>query len=492
MKKNKIIAYILIALMISACEGDFLDKNPLDQVSSQTFWNNESEAYLGLMGVYSRLQASIYSTRRYNLDALTDNLYNMQNSDNVINISQGDLLPATGGIANSIYYDAYKGISACNIFLQNIVNVEMNEATKSSFVGEVKFIRAWFYWNLQQFYGDVVVYEEPPTVEESRIKQSPAEQVLALVHRDLDDAIAVLPNESYTGRIVKNSALALKAKVYLHEAKWAEAASTAQQVMSSGKTTLSDDYSGLFIPIGQDTNPDEILFSSRFRKPDNTHWYHIYVAWYTEPNPRKELVDAFQCTDGLPISQSPLYDENNPYANRDPRLLESVQVEPWILNGEEIVQEATITGFIIQKGIDKELGQIGYDVQYDNDIVHLRYADVLLMYAEAKNEASGPDQSVYDAVNAVRGRSSMPALETGLSKEALRDKIRFERRIELAFEGHRYLDLKRWGTIAEVLAAVDEPGQGIGGLKFESHHNNWPFPQGEMDVNDELDQKAGY
>ena len=203
-------------------------------------------------------------------------------------------------------------------------------------------------------------------------------------------------------------------------------------------------------------------------------------------------MDIYQCTDGLSISESPLYDETTPYENRDPRLKQSIQVEPWILNGEVIQQEATITGYIIQKGIDKEIGQIGYDVQYDNDIVHLRYADVLLMYAEAKNEASGADQTVYDAVNEVRGRSNMPALEAGLSKEEMREKIRFERRVELAFEGHRYLDLKRWGNIAEVLSLVDEPGKGIGGLKFEPHHYNWPFPLSEMDVNPELDQKSGY
>ena len=493
--KNKIILYGLSILWIfTSCSDNFLDKNPLDQVSNQTFWKSESDAYIALVGVYSRLQAPLFSTTRYNFDCLTDNGYNIQNSDQVMNISHGDLLPATGGAVNSVYIDAYKGISSCNIFLQNIADLDMDQAKKLRWIGEVKFLRAWFYFNLQQFYGDVVIYETPPTVEESRIKQSTSQQVLDLIHRDLDDAIASLPNVPYTGNVTKNSALALKAKVHLHQGEWSQAASLAAQVMASGTTSLYNDYTGLFLTSGQASNPDEILFSTKFLGPDNTHWYQIYVGWYSQPNPRQELVDAYECTDGLPITTSPLYSAADPYTNRDPRLLQTIQVGPWYIDGQVIQQETTETGYRVQKGIDKTIGPIGYDVLSDMDIIHLRYADVLLMYAEAQNEAVGPDQSVHDAVNEVRSRVGvgMPDLPANLTKDEMRESIRLERRIELAFEGHRYLDLKRWGTIQDVLSTVNEPGLGVGGLKFKSHHYNWPFPAAEMDRNPELDQKAGY
>ncbi|MEN6455010.1 MAG: RagB/SusD family nutrient uptake outer membrane protein, partial [Prolixibacteraceae bacterium] len=180
------------------------------------------------------------------------------------------------------------------------------------------------------------------------------------------------------------------------------------------------------------------------------------------------------------------------YLNRDPRLKQTVQVEPWVVDGQVIQQEESVTGYLIQKGIDKEIGQIGYATRSDNDFIHLRYADVLLMYAEARNEASGPDESVHNAVNAIRARSGMPAVAQDLSKEAMRERIRHERRIELAFEGHRYFDIKRWKIAPQVMAAVDEPGKGVGALNFESHHYVWPFPQSEMDINPELDQKTGY
>ena len=325
-----------------------------------------------MAGVYSTLQSSKFGVTRYNIDCLTDICYNIHNADAVLTISEGDLLPQTGGIVQSIYNGAYSGISACNIFLQNIVKVEMDEAQKSRYIGEVKFIRAWYYFNLQQFFGDVIIYSEPPTVENAKIKQSTSAQVLDFIHKDLDEAISKLPNESYTGRVVKNSAIALKAKVYLHDNKWTEAANLANQVISSGKTSLSNDYFGLFITRGQDKNPDEILFSTRYLNPDNYSWYQIYVGWWSEPNPRKELVDSYQCTDGLPITQSPLYNPSDPYANRDPRLLESVQVKPWYINGVEIQQETTRTGFRIQKGIDPTIGPLGYDIKSDNDIVHIR------------------------------------------------------------------------------------------------------------------------
>lgn len=492
MKSYKIFIYFTLALTLSACEGDFLERNPLDQVSSQTFWNDESDAYLGLIGVYSRLQLNYYGYNRYLLDFITDNGFQKDNEGNASDISQGNIYPTTGGLISTMYSGGYKGVSACNIFLENIENVEMDADAKNQYIAEVKFIRAWFYFNLQQFYGDVIIYETPPTVESAKVKQSSADKVLSFVLQNLDQAIPYLPNDPYTGRVVKNSALALKAKVLLYQEKWSEAASTANLIMSSGKTSLNSNFSGLFITNGQDSNPNEILFSTRYLNPDNYSQYAIRIGWYGNHNPRQELVDDYECIDGLPVTQSPLYNSDNPYLNRDPRLKQTIQVEPWIIDGQLIQQEESVTGYLVQKGIDKEIGQIGYDTRSDNDFVHLRYADVLLMYAEAKNEANGTDQSVYDAINAVRVRSGMPTVEQGLSKDAMRKKIRHERRIELAFEGHRYFDIKRWKIAPGVMAAVNEPGKGTGVLKFESHHYVWPFPLSEMDVNPELDQKDGY
>jgi hypothetical protein len=492
MKNYKLFICFAVALILSACEGNFLEKNPLDQVSSQTFWNDESDAYLGLMGVYSRLQLNYYGYNRYILDFITDNGFQKDNEGSAADISQGNIYPTTGGLVSTMYSGGYRGISACNIFLGNVKDVEMDAGVKKQYIAEAKFLRAWFYFNLQQFYGDVIIYEIPPTVESSKIKQSTGEQVLSFVLQDLDQSITDLPDNPYTGRIVKNSALALKAKVLLYQEKWSEAASVASQIMSSGKTSLSNDFTGLFITKGQDLNPSEILFSSRYLNPDNYSEYAIRVAWYGNHNPRQELVDDYECADGLSVSQSPLYDPYHPYLNRDSRLKQTVQVEPWVVDGQVIQQEESVTGYLIQKGIDKEIGQIGYATRSDNDFIHLRYADVLLMYAEARNEANGPDESVHNAINAIRARSGMPAVAHDLSKDAMRERIRHERRIELAFEGHRYFDIKRWKIAPQVMAAVDEPGKGVGVLNFESHHYVWPFPQSEMDINPELDQKAGY
>src|SRR5690606_7014771 len=125
------------------------------------------------------------------------------------------------------------------------------------------------------------------------------------------------------------------------------------------------------------------------------------------------------------------------------------------------------------------------------DFVHLRLADVLLMYAEAKNEASGPDASVYKAINDIRARVNMPALPAGLSQDQMRTRIRQERRIELAFEGFRYLDIKRWKTAETIIPTIVDPG-GITRSFDPSKHYLFPIPQGERDVNPELDQNPGY
>ena len=151
------------------------------------------------------------------------------------------------------------------------------------------------------------------------------------------------------------------------------------------------------------------------------------------------------------------------------------------------------TGIHWNKFVEDDMGYYDRNVEVDDyDIIHLRYADVLLMYAEAQNEAVGPDQSVYDAINEVRDRAGMPDVEEGLSKDEMREIIRFERRIELAGEGYRWFDIKRWGIANEVLSKVDEPGRGTGVLKMEPHQYIWPFPQSEIDMNPNLDQNPGY
>ena len=498
MKNYRIILFItFFAFLFSGCE-DFLERQPTDRIVSEAFWTNETDAYMALMGVYSRLYEAPFGNSSnwpygafWMIESLTDNAYSGGGDYN--EIALGLVYPTTG-LVSSWSNNCYRGVASCNFFLDNIDRVpDIVDDLKNQYIAEVRFLRAWLYFYLQQTYGGVIIYETIPTVEGSKVKQSTSEEVLSFVLQDIDAAIPYLPDDSYTGRIVKNSAHAFKAKVLLFDEQWAESAEEANIVMTSGKCSLYPDYRKLFLSAPQQSNPDEILFSTLYAYPDVTNTAgQARICWGAQ-KPRKELLDAYLCIDGLPTDESPLFDPGDPYSNRDPRCLQTVNPTLMrVIDGDTSHYESE-TGIMWNKFIEDDWSYYITEQHDDYDVIHLRYADVLLMYAEAQNEAVGPDQSVYDAINEVRARSNMPPVAPGLSVDEMRETIRLERRIELVAEGqHRWFDIKRWGIANDVLQAVDEPGKGVGALRMPSHQYIWPFPQTEIDLNPNLVQKPGY
>ncbi|MEN8122444.1 MAG: RagB/SusD family nutrient uptake outer membrane protein [Bacteroidota bacterium] len=493
---SKLILAGLILMMFASCE-DFLERNPIDKISSQTFWKNQTDAEMGLAGVYQSLTQVSYADGWYNhsrmdFDCLTDDGYLRHGHGQIQNIAKGLANPSLGGAISSVWSQSYKGISRCNIFLENIVNAEMDEAIKNKFIGEVLFLRAYFYFTLTEFYGGVPLYTEPPAVDDSKVKQSSKDDVITQVIADLDQAISSLPDEAYNGHVVKGSALALKAKVLMHNNNWAEAAAAANQVIQSGQFSLSSSYPDLFLPATQDINP-EIIFSTMYALPNNYNNYGpdiINWQWMSN-NPMQSLVDAYECTDGLSISESGLYDPADVRANRDPRLGYTIRFQALgeLVNGVDD-NNLSETGYCPKKYINPANVPTDYGTKSDQDYIHLRYANVLLIYAEAQNEASGPDGSVYDAINEIRARAdvNMPPLPTGLSKDQMRERIWQERRVELGGEGFRYFDLIRWRTAETIIPTIVDPGGN--NRAFKSYL--FPIPQSEMDVNDQLDQNSGF
>ena len=336
-------------------------------------------------------------------------------------------------------------------------------------------------------------------MEEAKVKQSSQEAVREQILSDLNEAIGKLPSESYNGHAVKASALALKARVLLHQEKWAESAATAKQIMDDGKFALYDDFQNLFLHYGQDNNP-EILFSTRFLNPNNSNQQDIQIQWWGIINPRQELVDAYETTDGLPITDpSSIYDPNDWMANRDSRMRLTLKdfEEPAVKASGEVIgydyNNPSWTGYAPSKFVDVEELPVDYSTFSEHDWILLRYAEVLLNYAEAQNEVAGPDQSVYDAINEVRARPGidMPPIPAGLSKEAMRTRIRNERRVELALEGLRYTDIRRWKTAETYIPTLIRPSGAF--RQFDpSKHYLFPFPQSERDVNPLLDQNPNY
>lgn len=505
MKFNiKQIIPCLVAAMslstLSSCDKDFLDKNPLNAISGATFWKTETDVTMALAGVYRTLQNGIYGHRKPFFDAYSDNAYDRHNYFGYQAVTLGVVNPSS--VNSGLYNQPYAGIAACNYFLENVGSVAaVSQANKDIYSAEVRFLRAMYYFDLVQMFGGVVLYKvAPKTAEEAKIKQSTKEEVLAFVLEDLDYAISKLPSTAYSGRVVKAAAQFLKAKVRLYQQNWAEAASITNEIINSKLFSIyQGGFANLFLASTQQNNP-EIIFSTKYLAPNNPQGNEgmlVEIGWYGCIAPYQNLVDEYEMTNGKMISEAGSgYDPANPYANRDPRLRMTIKAPGDPETTNFIHTDPLLTGFAQKKYMD--LSKLPYDRTKipltDMNVVHMRYAEVLLAYAEAKNEVSGPDASIYEALNSIRSRTSvkLPAVDQAKynTKESLREFIRHERRVELALEGHRYFDLKRWNIMASKLAATKNPaGQA---LVFGEKNNVLPFPQSEVDRNKSLTQNAGY
>ena len=507
LRHTYIISALLATLVLgstSSCDDSYLDKNPLNAISGATFWKTQADVDMALVGVYRRLQSNIFGFRKPYLDTYSDNALDRHGYFGFQNATIGII--NSSNINGSLYNEPYAGIAACNYFLENVESVTaVPQATKDLYMAEVRFLRALFYFELVQFFGDVVLYKvAPKTAEDAKIAKTPKAEVLAFVLEDLDYAISKLPASAYSGHAVKASAQMLKARVRLYQQNWADAVALTSAIMSTNTFSIyQGGYSNLFLQTTQQGNP-EIIFSTKYLAPNNPQGGEgmlVEIGWYGGIQPYQNLVNEYEMANGKMITDPASgYDPSNPYTKRDPRLKMTILVpgDPHINpNGSTFVTtDPILTGFVQKKYLDTS--KLPWDRSKipvtDMNVVHMRYAEVLLAYAEAKNEVAGPDASIFDALNKIRSRTgvNLPAVDQTLytSKDALREFIRHERRIELALEGHRYFDLKRWGIMATKLAAVKNPG-GVT-LTFGEKGNVLPFPQSEVDRNKNLVQNTGY
>lgn len=506
--KNKYITIAMLGIMVltthTSCDKDFLDKNPLDAISGATFWKTETDIQMSLTAVYRTLQNNFYGARKPFLDSYSDNALDRHTFFGFGNYTIGVI--NANNINAALYNVPYSGIAQCNYFLDNINGVAVvSEANKENYRADVRFIRAMYYFDLVQLFGDVVVYKTAPkTAEEAKIPKTSKADVLKFVVEELDFAISKLPFTAYSGRAVKASAQMVKARLRMYQQNWADAAAITKDIIDSGKFSIyQGGYANLFLTTTQQNNP-EIIFSTKFLAPNNPQGGEgmlVELGWYGAVAPYRNLVDDYEMANGKPITESGSgYDATNPYNNRDPRLKLTVLVpgeRPVNPDGSLFaVTDPLLTGFNQKKYMDPS--KLPWDRSKtpvtDMNVVHTRYAEVLLAYAEAKNEISGPDATVYDAIDRVRSRTGINLPSTDRtkhnSKESLREYIRHERRIELALEGHRYFDLKRWGIMSQKLALVKNPAGQT--LSFGEKNNVLPFPQNELDRNKSLIQNTGY
>lgn len=542
MKKYlSIIAAALLMGSFSSC-SDFLDRYPLEELSDESFWKTEKDAEMAVSNLYNVLPT-------WDVDEAI-------NSDDAVhgikwaagNQSKGVYDPSDYGWSGEYGY-----IRQANLVLEKIQEMDLSEDAYKKLEGQARFFRAYTYFTLIRSFGAVPYIDKPLELTDvENITRTPKDEVYAKVMEDFDIAIANLPvqwDETNSGRITKGAAMAMKARAALYYNNWQTAMDEAKKVMDLGQYELYDKdntgrYKELFWEVADGC--DEFILSVQYNAPTRTHYL---IGWECFPtlgwgglNPTQSLVDAFEDINGAPIANSTIYDSTNPFANRDPRLEVNVlhdgetmygvtiKVAPLSSSGNTGIGQhgdATATGYYQQKWLDPSIDPQSTGWDMGKDWVVIRYAEVLLTYAEAKNELFPLDPSAFDAVNQVRRRVGMPDLQkTDPTKptycgtqDDLRKRIWNEWRVEFALEGgKRQWDIRRWGIAKDVLNApfeglrytlVDDPNAPKGdngkkcilyvgeplkltGSHYEDHNYLLPIPQTEIDLNPKLEQNPGY
>ncbi|WP_333863793.1 RagB/SusD family nutrient uptake outer membrane protein [Chitinophaga sp.] len=516
----------MIAVAAAACNTSLLDVNPTDRYLQNTFWQNMDQANAGLNGCYSILRNDgIYGGKGSNNatplweECATPNQYG--NTMNFGTMARSDHSAATGGIITARWADAYGGIGRCNTFLDNAASVPgMSQANLERMSAQALFLRALYYSFLTTYYGDApLILHTPDPNKDGTRPRTPRALVMTQIFKDLDSAAKYLPAK-YTaatdkGRVTKGAALALKARLLLFEAsplmnpsgdlqKWKDAENAAKAVMDMAGQAgddLFDDHRALFLP--QNENNKEVIFDVQYMWPEQGNSFDLICRQYNTNAPLLDLVMAYPMDNGLfPTEAGSGYDPAKPYENRDPRMYATLTFPGDMYMGNIIDDKRfAITGFGMKKFsiYDREAPPSDKSSlvggQSETNFIVLRYADVLMMYAEARNETSGADATVYAALKEIRDRVDMPEIAAGLNQTQMREAIRKERRIEFAGEATYYNDIRRWKTIETVMNsdAKKYNGSFLETRKFDVKRDYWwPIPTGERDLNPKLDQNPFY
>ncbi len=489
---------------VSACHT--LDLNPLSEASTATFYSNQTELELAVNDLY---RLTFWGNDN---ELFSDNEWHRAQLTNAV---IGGTMNADDVPVQTYWLNSYKAIARANSFLANKDKAAANTpaAILLRLEAEMRLIRAHQYARLVTHFGDVPLMTEPVTLAESYgITRTSQEEVLTFVFAELDFAAANLPvtyGAAEVKRLTKGAALAVKARTALYLGKWQIAKEASEAVMQLATYSLHDSYSQLFVKAGE-SSKELIISIPRDEKQQvfgNTGYVQDNISrnagGYGAQLPTRDMMDAYECVDGKLIDESPLYDPKMPFKNRDPRLnativefntqwlgynytphpdsltIFSVKENKKVPNKDTraVAAFASFTGFLWKKGIDQTWSE---RLVEDNDAIIIRYAEMLLTYAEAKIELGEIDETVVNAINQVRARAygvavdkttAYPAIK--LSNAAtLRQILRRERRVEFPREGLRYMDLIRWKLAEKVLVKP------VIGLPDPAAQNRakWPFP----------------
>lgn len=485
---------IFIALLAALTSCESMDLVPKSQGNTESWYTSETELGMASNDFYI---LGYWAEPLSSSEQWTDNT--TYRSVNRNPGSNGTVLDGTlNGQQYEVYalwQQSYKLIARCNTMLENIHKAEGNvrESVIRRYEGEARFCRACKYADLVFFYGDVPYLERTETIEEAEKQgRMPKSELIPLIYADFDSAIASLPatyGASEAIHATKGAALAMKARFALYMGDYAVAEQAAKQCIDLGIYSLEPDYAKLFKQSTK-VNPEKV-----FVLPRSIENEVLLDSWvvknglprnaggYGSFNPSWDLLAAYLCTDGLPIDESPLFDPRKPFKNRDPRCTMTIvefntehcgyEYDPspaakTVMNyttqkmqsnqdSRIVNQYASYDGLLWKKGIDASWTENGQKVE--QDYIIMRYADVLLMYAEALIEQNKNLDEAASYINQVRARAyavdasqtdAYPAVKAE-SQEQMRKTVRIERRMEFAMENTRLQDLMRWKLAGKAL-----------------------------------------
>ena len=504
---------IILVFAFAGCSKDFLDKRSLTQLGEASFWKTEQDGILGVNGIYDVLQDRILFSGNLNAnaglpmyDTFGDNAYNSFKFEGPGNFMAANIDPSSS-FFNELWRALYKGIGRANVALENIPKIPataITETNRKALIGQALFLRSLFYMHLAMYFGDAPLVLKVQTLEESYVTKNTYQEISDQVIKDLKSAIDALP-VSYPaaqyGYATKGAALGLLARFLLYNKDYQGVLDATATIMTLGYA-LHPSYPELFTEQGEFSK--EILFSVRFFQDVSNNSETFSATYLTAPKidqqPMPNLVNDYYCTDGKPISTSPLYKPATPKASRDPRLIASVYFvnDIFLTDINRAFTGNTATKYGQKKYIRPAASATGIAVfnPGGQDFIVVRYADVLLMRAEALIELNQLPGS-YTLINQVRARSGMPSVETvegpALSQAALRNVVRHERRVELAFEGLRFYDLKRWGTVPDAFQRVATDNiAGYGATLRGAKSEIFPIPLAELNANANLVQHPAW
>lgn len=551
--------YILMAILFSLTACDHLDFDESVGESKEFYYSYFDKTRSLVNHHYSYLYQDFGVLNGAMLDCATDDAEYAYTSSNVQNFNNGSW--SALNTLDARWSESYKAIRSINDFLksyedadfsrfENNVNYEDNLKLMKSLTFEARLLRALYLFDLAKRYGDIPMPMSVLTIEEANnVSETSFDNVIEFIVDECDATAAELPtvytqDVGETGRVTKGVAMALKSRALLYAAsklhnqsgdveKWKKAAAAAANLMNTGiyqlEANINTDITNKI------TSASKELIMVRRNGTGNDFEKKNFPIGYEGGNsgtcPTQNLVDAFQTKTGYDValtqagwqSDDPNFNAENPFANRDPRMNKILLYNGVSFKGRALecfqggkdgqpVQGASVTGYYLKKYIKENIDLTpGINSKDYHHWIVFRYAEILLNYAEAMNEAFGADytdatytMSATEALNMVRTRAKMPAVSAGLSKEDFNWVLRRERRVELAFEGHRFWDIRRWMIGedtqkniygAEIVKSGDNVNYSLKLVEtrvWDNKMNLYPIPQREIYINKKLTQNSGW